>query len=190
MGTRLALCALAIAAFVVVLSAGHAVAADPTEPELKAEFVERFTRFVDWAQLPEKLSICVVGDSPITPYLEKVARRQLIKGKQARVMKAPAENVGDCQIVLIAGDDHDDDDHDDDDNKRLRAVLDRTAGRPILTIAEAPGAAAAGAIINLYLDDVHIKFEINVSAAKNSGLTLRSKLLRLARIVNGGKAAP
>ena len=71
MATRLALLALAIAALVVVLSAGRAIAADPTEPELKAELIERFTRFVDWEQLPEKLAICVVGDSPVTAHLER-----------------------------------------------------------------------------------------------------------------------
>lgn len=180
MWTRLALLALAIAAVVVVLSAGRAAAADPSEPELKAEFIERFTRFVDWDQLPEKLAICVVGDSPITPYLVRIVRRQTIKGKRASVVTAAPENVVDCHIVLIAGDDDD----------RLRAVLARTDRRPILSIAEAPGAAAAGAIINFYPDDAHIKFEINVGAAKRSGLTLRSKLLRLARIVEGRKAAP
>lgn len=169
--------ALAIAAFAVVLSEGRTAAAAPSEPGLKAELIERFTRFVDWDTLPDTFSICVVGDSQITSHLEKIARRQTIKGKTARVVKAAAEKLADCQIVMIAGDDDD----------RLRAVISRTDRRPILSIAEAPGAAIAGAIINFYPDDARIKFEINIRAASRSGLTLRSKLLVLARIVDDGK---
>jgi hypothetical protein len=180
MGTRLAPLALAVAAFAVLLNAGRAVAAERTEPEVKAELIERFTRFVEWERLPDTMTICVVGDSPITPHLQKIARRQTIKDKHARVVSVVPESVVTCQVVLIAGDDTD----------RLRAVISRTMGRPILSIAEAPGASAAGAIINFYLDEQHIRFEINTSAAKRSGLTLRSKLLSLARIVRDEKAAP
>lgn len=176
-----ALRALAFAAFAVVLSEGRTADASPSEPELKAEFIERFTRFVDWDKLPDSFAICVVGDTPIASHLERISRRQTIKGKRARVVKAAAENVADCQVVLIAG----------DDRGRLRVVIKRTDGHPILSIAEATGAAAAGAIINFYPHDARIRFEINVTAAKRSGLTLRSKLLSLARLVDDdGKAAP
>jgi hypothetical protein len=177
---RPALPALALVAFAFLVREERTVVGAPAVPELKAEFIERFTRFVDWNKLPDTFAICVVGDSAITSHLEKIARRNTIKGKRARIVKAAAENVVDCQIALIAG----------DDRNRLLAVIGRTDGRPILSIAEAPGAAAAGAIINFYVEDAHIKFEINISAAKRSGLTLRSKLLSLARIVDDVRAAP
>lgn len=178
-GTRFAPLALAVAAFVLVRTTRRASASQP-ESDLKAEFIERFTRFVEWDVLPDTMKICVVGDTPITTHLQKIARRQPIKGKPARVVTVAADGVGDCQVVLIAGDDPD----------RLHAVIARTHGRPILTIAEAPGAALAGAIINLYIEDNHIRFAINTAAAKHARLTLRSKLLKLARIVGDGKPAP
>lgn len=170
--TRPALAALAIVVSAVV-RVGDTAAAAPSEPEVKAELIERFTRFVDWPWLPDAFALCVVGDSPITPHLEKIARRQTIKGKRARVVSIAAESIVGCQVVLIAG----------DDRKRLRTVIARTDGRPILSIAEAEGAAAAGAVINFYMEDARIRFEVNISAAKRSRLTLRSKLLSLARIV-------
>jgi hypothetical protein len=156
------------------------LAAEQPEPNLKAELIERFTRFVDWERLPETMLICVVGDTPIKAQLQKIARRQSIKGRRARVLTVVPEDVADCQVVLIAGEDAD----------QLHAVLTRTNGRPILSIAESPGAAAAGTIINLYLDDQHVRFEININAAKHAGLTLRSKLLKLARIVGDGASLP
>ena len=180
MGRRPAPRALAIAAFAILLNAGRAVAAERTESEVKAELIERFIRFVDWGRLPDTMTICVVGDSAITPHLKKIARRQSIKGRPARVVSVEPAQVVECQVVMIAGDDSD----------ALQEVIGRTKRRPILTIAEADGAAAAGAIINFYLDAQHIRFEINTSAAKQSGLTLRSKLLSLARIISAGKATP
>ncbi len=173
MGTRLALATLAVLA--VLIGGWHRAAADPSESELKAEFVERFTRFVDWEakDLPPGLTICVVGDTPITVPLDKIARRQKIKDRKARVAVVAPEHVLGCQLVLVAG----------NDKKRLRAVLARTEGRPILTVADAPGAAEAGVIINFYRDGKHVKFEINTTAAKDSGLKVRAKLLRLARVV-------
>lgn len=163
--------------FAVVALSSTAVAA-PTapqpEPNLKAELVERFTRFVEWGVLPEMVTLCVVGETPIESYLRNIARRRGIKGKPARVVEVEAEHVTACQVVLIAGDDTD----------QLRAVVSRTDGRPILSIAETPGAAQAGAIINLYIADQHVRFEVNTRAAKRGKLTLRSKLLELARIVD------
>jgi hypothetical protein len=178
MGSRFAPQAIIITAFALVCMTQRASASP--EGDLKAEFIERFTRFVDWEKLPDTVTLCVVGDTPITAHLQKIARRQRIKGKPARVFTVAAEDVDGCQVVLVAGDDPD----------QLHTVLARTGGRPILSIAEAPGAAKAGAIINLYIEDEHIRFEINTAAAKRGRLTLRSKLLKLARIVDGERPAP
>lgn len=163
--------------FAALLLSQRAHAA-PTTPEavpnLKAELVERFTRFVDWGALPEMVTLCVVGETPIAPYLRSIARSRGIKGKPARVLAVQAEQVSACQVVLIAG-----------DTQQLRAVVARTDGQPILSITdEMPGAGRAGAIINLYVADNHVRFEINTRAAKRAKLTLRSKLLELARIVD------
>jgi hypothetical protein len=167
---RIAAVALAIGAL------GGAARAEPTEPEVKAEFVERFIRFVDWdpKSLGDEFVACVVGDSPIAPYLARIAKARKLKDRPASVVQvAPDGTLASCHAVLIGA----------LDKKQLAAVVGRTAGRPVLTIADSPGAADAGAIINFYEEDGHVKYEINVRAADDSGLVLRAKLLKLARIV-------
>lgn len=173
MGVRLAVAALAAG-----LMAAAPAAAETPEAELKAEMVERFTRFIDWdSELPAALDVCVVGESPMRAPLERIARSRKIKDRKATVRGVEASAVSDCHVVVIGG----------NDKKRLAAVIARTEGRPILTIADAPGAAAGGAVINFYLDGKHVRFEINTRAARDGGLKVRTKLLRLARVV-GGKA--
>ncbi len=165
-------------ALACALAAPARASAEPTEPEVKAEFVERFIRFVDWdpKTLGDDFIACVVGDSPVTPYFERIAKERKLKDRPATITKLSpdqADKLAGCHAVLIGT----------VDKKHLDLVLGRTAGRPVLTIADAPGAAAAGAIINFYDEDDHVKFEINVRAAEDSGLVLRAKLLHLARIV-------
>jgi hypothetical protein len=178
MGGKWAIAAAAAAAAWAQPAWAHA---DSSEAELKAELVERFTRFVDWAEpdLPDdEFTVCVVGDSPVTGYLEKLVKSRAIKSRTGRVRSFErAEQVDGCQVVLISG----------ADKKRLAAVISLTEGRPILTVADAPGAGAAGAIINFYRAGAHVKFEINIEAAADSGLEMRSKLLKLARVVKGGR---
>jgi hypothetical protein len=50
-------------------------------------------------------------------------------------------------------------------------------------IGEIAGFAKRGGIINLVLEDNKVHFEVNVEAAKEADLTISSRLLALARIV-------
>ena len=103
-----------------------------------------------------------------------IAKVRKLKDRAASVVQlAPDAGLASCHAVLIGA----------VDRKQLDALLARTAGRPVLTIADTPGAASAGVIINFYAEDDHVKYEINVRAADDSGLVLRAKLLKLARIV-------
>jgi hypothetical protein len=165
-------------ALLFVLGSPALALADPTEPEVKAEFVERFIRFVDWDEksLGNDFVTCVVGDSPVTPYFQRIAKARKLKDRRAVVVSVAGdklERLVGCHAVFIGA----------VDKKLLTAVLGRTAGHPVLTISDTPGAATAGVIINFYEEDEHVRYEINVRAAEDSGLILRAKLLRLARIV-------
>ena len=67
----------------------------------------------------------------------------------------------------------------------LDEILARTAGRPVLTISESDGYAERGVLINLYIADDRVRFEINQAAVRRSGLAFRSKLYKVARLVGG-----
>ena len=53
----------------------------------------------------------------------------------------------------------------------------------VLTIAETPGFAKRGVMINFILENSQIRFEANVEAARQAGLNVSSRLLNLAKIV-------
>jgi hypothetical protein len=62
----------------------------------------------------------------------------------------------------------------------LPHVLDALRGKPVLTVADSPGAARQGVVLNMRLTQDKISFEANQRAARSAGLGLSSQMLRLA----------
>jgi hypothetical protein len=151
------------------------------EYEVKAEFLERFTRFVEWPagstvqDATTPFVIGVYGTNPFGSYLAKVARDRRIKGKpiEVRVVSSPDEAER-CELLFVPG----------AAQRHLPAILARTADRPILTVSESPGAAEQGVLVNFYTAEDNLRFEINDAAVRRSRLEFSSRLLKLARVLN------
>ena len=71
------------------------------------------------------------------------------------------------------------------EKSRLKQIIEHTKGRPVLLIADTEGFAKQGVHINFYQSGENLRFEINQDAALSSGLRIRSRVLKHARIVNG-----
>jgi YfiR/HmsC-like len=56
--------------------------------------------------------------------------------------------------------------------------------RSILTVSDADGFTQRGGIVRFVTQNDHVKLRINVEAAKAAGLTISSKLLRVADTVS------
>ena len=165
----------------LVLALASPAASQVPEYEAKSEFLERFTRFIDWppgssAEAPgTPFVIGVVGRDPFGPYLDALAARP-IKGKRVRVRRLPGNSpdlAGCCHLLYIAA----------SEARELPRIVSRLADRPVLTVGDTRGFAEAGVLINLVEDGGRIGFEVNEPAVRRSGLKFNSKLLRLARLV-------
>ncbi|HEY3352461.1 MAG TPA: YfiR family protein [Polyangia bacterium] len=171
-----------MAAQLVVAFLAAPAAATPTsgpadvEPQIKAEFLERFTHFIDWPQGGDAgpFVIAVVGPNPFGGALDRLARDRTIKGRRVvvRYLAGPAE-VGGQHVLFITR----------ELRGALKEILARTRDRPVLTVGDTDGFARAGVLINFYLERGAVRFEINAGEAKRSGLRVSPKLLRLGRIV-------
>jgi hypothetical protein len=87
-------------------------------------------------------------------------------------------DVKDCHIIFIAR----------SETQRLHEIVTALHGRSILTVTDIDDAARRGVMIDLVNNSNHIRLQVNVSAAREAGLTLSSKLLRPAQIVGAGGA--
>ncbi|PTL81137.1 DUF4154 domain-containing protein [Vitiosangium sp. GDMCC 1.1324] len=153
--------------------------ASELEYQVKAEFMERFTRFIDWPEVsfpaPDAPFVfCIVGEASFGDYLERMAAERKAKGRPivVRRMAFPSSPEG-CHLLFIA----------QSEQKRLEEILSHVVGKPILTVGDTSGFASAGVMINFFVERGFVRFEINMSAAREAGLKFSSKLLKLGRIV-------
>lgn len=176
--TRLAARGAAAVALVCALY-GPAVA-DELEYPVKVEFIERFTRFIVWP--PESFrgadgafTLCVLGDTPAAPWLERLARERRIQERRVDFHKLKtADDFGACHLLFVGA----------GERPRLKQELQRVSGKPVLTVGDSEGFAREGVIINLFLDENgHVRFEMSSAELRKSGLKVSAQLLRLARMV-------
>lgn len=137
---------------------GHAQPADPT-----------------LLSLEQLLNATVVGASK---YEQKQSQTE-IDGLQGKLVggraievhrKAVGESLDQCQAVFVATSAVD----------GSARVLERLRERPVLTVADSPGAMRRGVVLNMAVAFNKVTFEANQQAARSAGLTLSSKLLNLA----------
>jgi hypothetical protein len=152
-----------------------------SEYQIKAVFLEHFTRFIEWpessgiADTSSPFIIAVIGENPFGSILEQTYTKQKIKNKKVKIpyLSTPDE-ITDCHILFISS-----------SNKNiLPEILSRTGDKPILTVGDTESFAEKKVLINFYLSENKIKFEINEKAVHESGLTFSYMLLNLAKIVN------
>jgi len=158
-----------------LLSYSTALAQVANEYEVKAAFLFNFTRFVDWPPSSGNDSHCIgiAGADPFGAALEDALNGRTAGGHRFSVkhFKPGAESA--CEVVFIA----------ETDGKKLRAILGRLQGSPVLTVGEAPGFCRSGGVIAFKIEDNKVRLEINPDAAQRSRLQISSKLLSLATLV-------
>jgi hypothetical protein len=183
----------------VVTTAAQLCAGDEpagNEYELKAAFLYHFALFVQYpspaADPKDPFAIGVLGKDPFGASLDRVAAIKTVDGRPITIRRfRSVEDYKQCSILFIAiesaADEGETNDKKDSPEDRLAALLDKVKDAPVLIVGDSPGLGKRGAIINFYIQENKIRFEINKGAAKKHGLQLSSKLLKLGKIVSEDK---
>ncbi|HEY8607518.1 MAG TPA: YfiR family protein [Noviherbaspirillum sp.] len=166
---------LAAAAF--MLPPGAASAQPVPEYELKVAFVYNFALFTEWPAhtLYEggTLNVCVNPASPMRQPLSVLADRVVRGRKVALRAAAGADSLRPCHLLVLDGIDRD----------RWMQIRKTLGSASVLTVTDDDGIGRDGAMITLAMDGKRVVFDVDLSAARQAGLVLSSKLLRVARAV-------
>ena len=155
---------------------------DSSEYLIKAGFIYNFAKLVEWpttafAQAESPIVIGILGDDPFGATLDRIVADKKINGRGFAVKRLKwtkeLKDLRDCNILFVSS----------SEKEHMDGVVDAIKWLPILTIGDVPGFARRGGIMNFTLEDNKIRFEVNVEAAKRADLTISSRLLTLARIV-------
>lgn len=183
---RLALAA--VAACLITLSPvaqanGDDAATGPTAPVsreylVKAAILYNFAKFARWPRTAfdhdeSPLRLCVLGDDPFGHALASIEGKQINDRRLQTTIIADAAEARRCHILFVS----------DPEQATMKPLIAAIGAQPVLTVADQPGFALAGGMINLKTVDNRSQFDVNLGAAERAGLTLSAKLLRLATSV-------
>jgi len=176
---------IALAA-VLAAAAVAASAGGPPDVAVEATYLYKFAPFVTWpdAAATRPFTICVVGDDPFGPLLDRAVAGQTLSTPSGPrpIQVTHIDTIGahsSCDIAYLGGS------RAESVAEALRAVR----GAPILTVTDEddpPG------IIAFAVADGHVRFRIDQAQAQQNGLVISSKLLSLALVVRDadGKVLP
>ena len=153
------------------------------EYQIKAAFLFHFAQFVEWPSVDstnadDPFVIGVLGENPFGGALDEIVKGETIGNRKITVQYSrSAEDLKNCQIVFVCK----------SEKARLPRILKELNGDNLLTVGECDGFAQHGGVMNFYLEDGKVRFEINPDAAEREKLKISSQLFRLGKIV---KTAP
>ena len=160
---------------------------DSSEYLIKAGFIYNFAKFVEWptasfAQPDSPIVIGILGTDPFGNLIDRIIENKKI-GARGLVVKrlkwdTDLKNLKECKILFVGA----------SEKAHLDDLVQIVKSLPILTVGETPGFAERGGVIRFVLEDNRVRFEINVEAAHQADLTISSRLLTLARIIQQANA--
>lgn len=148
------------------------------EYHVKAAFIYNFAKFVEWPQDKfdnnnDPVILCISSNNPQINVFFSL-NNKTVGGKKMAVRKCEdLEDIKDCHILFL----------DSTDKEFIRENLKSVKEHSILTVGHIKGFTQMGGIINFFTVEDRLKFEVNLDAAKRSGLKLGSQLLMSAEIV-------
>lgn len=158
-----------VSLFLGAASIGHAQA---TEEAVKAAFIPKFARYVEWPGLPPRApwTLCIIGQDPFGPNIDRAAASETVDGRsiQVRRLGAPTEAQS-CHLAFVRGSNH----------AQTAQWLTALRARPILTITDQRAGPHRG-IVHFTISGGRVRFFIDDAAAARQRLTISSRLLALA----------
>jgi hypothetical protein len=167
--------------FIVVMSLalapeGAAAADQALEYQVKGAFLSKFGLYMDWSDAAANAAnrpfqLCILGDDPFGPRLEKIVGEQVIKGRkiELRRLKTVDKESG-CHILYIAA----------SESARVGQILASMQGSGALTVTDGLPAGGPVGIVNFILKDDRVRFDIDDEMASRNGIYINASLLGLA----------
>jgi hypothetical protein len=147
---------------------------------LKAGFMEKFTRFIEWPgdslqQDDQKpFIILVLGKNPFGNELDRFFSNVKIKNRKVVVLYEKTLNTSRFYHMIYIG---------ESNSARLDKIIEYALDKPIITVSDARGNGSKGVMFNFFFENSRIRFEMNQSTVIRSGLKVSHLLLNAAKLL-------
>ena len=146
------------------------------ESDIKAAFLYNFAKYVVWpdtAFANGDFHLCVAADRQFVASLDAIIAGETIEGRQVtRLTPTTPEAARSCHILFVG--------RGEPLAYRLYSSLERL---PVLLVGDAPDFLDQGGMVTFVREGDRVRFDVDVTVAEQAGLTISSRLLRIARRV-------
>jgi YfiR/HmsC-like len=139
-------------------------------------YMHGFAKFVLWPEDDKKadFEIVVLGESPVTAELQKMAEKKKVGDRAIKVTKINSISEFSKGHMLFVPSTL---------SGQLGEVLSKVGSKSTLVITEQPGLGAKGSDVNFIMKDGKLAFELNQTALTKHKLKASSELTRLAILI-------
>lgn len=148
-----------------------------TQQSVYAAFIVNVTRFIQWPSTAfrspdEPLVIGTFAHAVINDELDGAVRGESVGNHPLRTRRIHSlDDLASCHVIYLEG----------ADAQVQNAVLNRIAGKPVLSIGDSNGFLELGGHIRFVPRPPRTQLRIGLTNLKASGLQARAQLLRLAQ---------
>ena len=175
----------AAAAAALVLAGASLTAQRPEtrEDAIKAAFLYNFTKFIEWPQsafpnATTPFTVCAFADTAFRKELESIMSEEQVQGRPITIAPPNTDDFRTCHLAYFSKADGD----------RYQKGLAAVRQAPVLTVGEGQRFLEQGGLVAFLLEHDRVRFAISKRAAEAAGLSVSSKLLRVARPFEGSQA--
>jgi hypothetical protein len=144
----------------------------------KTAFIYNFAKFTRWPTtqlkaMKNNMLLCSIGDDELTRNLPKLTGK-VLHGKSIKAINLnDTQDFDICHTLYFAK----------SAENRLQEILTTIKDKPILTISDIEKFSQKGGMIELIQEKEKMRFIINLTTTRSSGLSLSARLLDLAIVL-------
>ena len=167
----------------ILVSLAAAKGAPDREHRVKAVFLFNFAQFVIWPDSAftgpdDPLVVGILGDDPFDTYLDDVVRGEKVNNRLIEVKRyRKVEEAKGCHVLFVSP----------SEAPRMDEILAALKPTKVLTVGESDGFFRNGGMVNFATESGKIRLKINLEEVQDAGLSVSSKLLRLADVSGQGR---
>lgn len=150
------------------------------EYDLKAVLLYHLTQFVDWpadvADVSGPWIIGIVGRDPFGRVLDEIVKNETHRNRPIVVRRfRNVEALSRCHVLFVSG----------AETENLPRILDAIKTRPILSVSDSERFVGRGGMVQFQkIPSGKIQLKVDLSAVRQSGLTMSAKLLRVSEVIS------
>jgi YfiR/HmsC-like len=157
--------------------AGLSIAAGQREYMIKAAFIYDMIKATEWPKARAgSLVVCILGRDPFGAAWESITGKPA-NGRRLEIKTLAGWNsVGGCDVLFVGT----------SERVRWSQIHADLASRPILTVSEMSGFSRDGGMVTLMNVDNRLRFDVNLKAVHDAGLSINTDALEQANAVHAG----